>query len=87
MTNPKARIYARNGKRGIDLYLDISGTTHYLTTRRSNGLLFLWLKNGMTMGELLRVKPKRNSKAQKRNHYAKHLVKIVQDYIKYELVA
>jgi len=88
MFNPKARIFARNGNNGVDLYLDISGVTHYLVTQRSKGLLYLWLKDkGITLGELNRIKPSRDIKEQKIFHYARHLKKVVSEYVQYELAA
>jgi len=88
MLNPNARIFARNNPNGIDLYLDISGATHYLVTQRSKGLLYLWLKGkGITLDELFRVKPGRNVKEQKIFHYALHLKKVVSEYIQFELSA
>jgi hypothetical protein len=85
MTNPKTRIFAENGNHGLDIYLDISGKKHYLTTRRPNGLLYLWLKNGKTIGELYRTKPAYTRAEQKTYHYAQHLGKLAEDYFKYDL--
>jgi len=85
MTNPKTRIIASNSDTGLDIYLDISGNRHYLTSRRPSGLLYLWLKDGKTIGELSRTKPRYNRIAQKTYHYAQHLVQIAEEYISYEL--
>jgi hypothetical protein len=87
MKNPKARIYARNGDHGLDIYLDVSGITHYLTTRRPNGLLYLWLRGGRTIGELSRVKPKGSQISQKIFHYAQRLLRLVEDYYQCDLAA
>jgi hypothetical protein len=51
------RIYVQNGRCGLDIYLNINGASHYLTTRRPSGLLYTWLKNGKTLDELARLKP------------------------------
>ena len=87
MKNLNTRVYARNGKHGVDLFLDISGIQHYLVTRRSNDLLLYWLKDGISLGELSRIKPSRNKAEQKRYHYAKYIMKIVNEYITHELAA
>ena len=85
MKNRKVTIYAENGKNGLDIYLDISGTTHYLTTRRTNGLLYHWLKDGKTISELSRVKPQYSRTGQKKYHYAQYLIKFTEGYIKYNI--
>jgi hypothetical protein len=87
MKNPKTRIFAQNGGRGLDIYLDISGRKHYISTRRSNGLIYQWLKDGRTIGEVMRIKPDGSKTGQKIFHYAQHLMKIVEDYFKYDLAA
>jgi GTP cyclohydrolase II len=87
MKNPKTRIIAQNGGHGLDIYLDISGRRHYLTTHRPNGLLYLWLKDGKTIGELRRAKPAYTRSEQKTYHYAQHLAKLAEDYFKYDLAA
>lgn len=87
MRNPKTRIIARNSSHGLGIYLDISGRKHYLATRRPNGLLYLWLKDGRTISELYRCKPANSRSEQKIYHYAQHLLKLVEEYIKYDLAA
>ena len=87
MTNSRARIYAQNGKKGIDIYLDISGKEYYLKTHRSNGKIWLKLKDGPSLGELRRFKPKKGKAEQKYYHYISHILKVADDFIKYELVA
>ena len=87
MINPKTRIVVSNGDTGLDIYLDISGNRHYLTTRRPSGLLYIWLKGGKTIGELSRTKPRYNRTAQKTYHYALHLAQIAEEYINYKLPA
>ena len=83
MKYAQIKIYVKNSVYGLDIYLIISGITRYLTTRRRNGLLYIWLKNGRTIGELSRVKPRYSRIEQKKYHYAQHLLKIVNDYLKY----
>ena len=87
MNNPKTRIIARNGRHGLDIYLDISGTLHYLATRRPNGILYQWLKDGRTIGELARLRPNSSPIEQKKYHYVQHLLKLVTGYYKYDLAA
>jgi hypothetical protein len=58
MRNPKMRVYAENGSYGLDIYLDISGKKCFLIKhRRSNGLMYQMLKDGMSIAELRKVKP------------------------------
>ena len=85
MKNHRVKIYVRNGKSGLDIYLDVSGKSHYLTTRRPNGLIYLWLKNGKTISELTRLKPRYNRIDQKRYYHAQHLMKMAKDYLVHNL--
>ena len=87
MTNSRARIYAQNGKSGIDIYLDISGRDYYLTTHKPSGNIWTMLKNRPTLGELRRVKPGKGRAYQKYYHYVNHMLKITDDFIKYELAS
>ena len=87
MKNPKARIIAQNGNQGLDIFLDISGSRRYLTTRRPNGLLYLWLRDGKSIGEISRMKPQYSRTMQKTYHYAQYLIRLVENYFRYELAA
>jgi len=87
MKNPNTKIFAQNGNHGLDIYLDISGQKHYLATRRKNGLLYLWLKDGKTIGEINRVKPSYSRAAQKTHHYAQSIAKLAEDYITFDLAS
>ena len=87
MNNPNIRIYAQNGKSGLDIYLCNSGIKRYITTRRSSGLLYKLLQNGKTTGELSRIKPCHSRAKQKEYHYARNLIKVVDNFIKYDLSA
>ena len=87
MKNPKTRIFATNGKKGLDIYLDISGNRYYLASRRNKGLLYTFLKDGKTINELSRVRPQHSQYDQKLHHYAKYLLKLVDNYYKYDLFA
>ena len=87
MKNPDKRIYVQNGRHGLDIYLDVSGVPHYITTRRPNGLLYQWLKDGKTIGEISRMKPKYTRTAQKTYHYAQYLVKLIAAYVTNDLAA
>jgi hypothetical protein len=81
----RATLQARNTAYGMDIILNISGREHYLTSRRRNGLLWLMLKDGKTLGELARIKPTSRRIAQKQYHYANRLIKTAKDYFNYEL--
>ena len=80
-------LRARNGEHGIDLYIELGGSKHYVTTRRSNGLLYQKLKDGVTIGELRRFKPRQSRAEQKYFRTTQHLLKVVDDYLKYEIAA
>jgi|GEM_PF-2131755 len=80
MKNPKTRICVYNTHNQLHIYIDISGTHYFLTFRRRCGLLYKWLKDGISVGELVRVKPSPKSKSQKIYHYAQHLRKIIEEY-------
>jgi hypothetical protein len=80
-------VRIENGKSGMNIFLAISGVEHYLTTYRSNGVVWQKLKNGMTLGELKRLKPQKSRAGQVYFHSVRHILKIANDYIKYELVA
>jgi hypothetical protein len=87
MKNSRTRIYAQSSKNGLDIYLDISGKDYYLTTHRPNENIWRKLKDGTSLGELRRIKPKKCRAEQKYHHYVSHLLKITDDFINYELVA
>jgi len=85
MKNPKMKLIAQRGRYGLDICLEIGGINHYLAARRSNRLLYRYLKNGKTIGELSRVKPCHSRKEQKKFHYVQRLLKIAKDYLRLEL--
>jgi len=87
MKNKNARVYVVNGKAGLDVYLDISGSRHYLYSRKSNGIIYEWLRDGKTIGELTRVKPGSSAISQKKFHYAKRILQIVHEYFEFELAS
>ena len=79
-------LYARNGTSGLNIYLGNAGTpAQFLITRRPNGLLYQLLCDGMRVDDLRRMKPSRNPSRQKTYHYAQHLLKLVDTYLKYEV--
>jgi len=47
-------------------------------------LLYQLLRDGMRVDDLRRMKPSRNPSRQKTYHYAQHLLKLVDTYLKYE---
>ena len=81
------RIYAENGTHGLNVYLLISGQAHYIMTKRSNGALWLKLKDGATIGELKRAKSNGSRKSDHYHHSLRHLLKVVDEYIEYEYCA
>jgi len=80
--NPKTKLHAKNSPHGLNIYIDISGKSHLLAVRRPNGSLYLWLKDGKTLGELKRFRPRRKRIDQKRHGYAQYLLKLVDDLVK-----
>ncbi|GHV37273.1 hypothetical protein FACS1894187_13580 [Synergistales bacterium] len=80
-------IRAKHGAHGLDVYIDMEGKEYYVTTRRTNGLLWTRLKDGITIGELKRIRPSRSHAEQKYYHCSCYLLKLTNDYIKYDLVA
>ena len=87
MNNPNVRIFTQNGRNGLDIYIDISGKIHYLASRRRSGLVYQMLKDGMTVGELNRIKPSGSRPGQKKYHYVQHLLRILEDFFQYDLAA
>jgi len=83
--NQSARVCVVNGRAGLDVYLDISEGRHYLYSRKSCGLLYKWLKDGKTIRELSRIKPRSDSRSQKQLHYSKHILQIVNEYITHKI--
>ncbi|GHU52428.1 hypothetical protein AGMMS49975_08190 [Clostridia bacterium] len=81
------KVHAENGVHGLDIYLDVHGVKHYLTTRRRNGLLWVYLKDGVTIGELKRFKPDYTYMQQKIFHYSQYLIRVMNDYLKYEFIS
>jgi hypothetical protein len=81
----QSTICAKNSERGLDIYLRIDSNEHYITTHRPNGLLWTKIKSGISLGELKRVKPKYTRMEQKYYHYSRYLLKVVDDYIQYDL--
>ena len=87
MKNSKARIYVKNGRKGLDIYLDVDGVAHYLTTRRQNSRIWFSLKDGISLGDLRRLKPKKSKAEQRYYHSTSHMLRIANDFIKHELTA
>ena len=78
-------LHAKNGMHGLEIYLIAFGREYYITTHRSNGLLWQKLKGGVALGALRRVKPWYTHTGQKYYHYSRYLLKIVDEYIRQEL--
>ena len=79
-------LRAVNGKNGLDFYLRTSsGQEHYLVTFKPNGLLWQKLRSGVTLGELRRLKPRSARTEQKYFNSTRHLLKVADSFIEYDL--
>ena len=78
------KLYAKNGEHGLDVYLSIGGQAFYITTKRPQGMLWLKLRGGATLGELRRTKSNGSRKSDHYHRSLRHLLKVVDEYIKYE---
>ena len=82
MKNPDRgiRVIALNNENvhsKFDIYLDFSGHREWLMICRHNGILFSLLKNGVSLGDLRRVKGRDRERIQR-------IVKVADEYIKIE---
>lgn len=82
MKNPDRgiRVFAVNNDKvhcKFDIYLEFSGQREWLMICRHNGILYNVLKNGISLGELRRVKGRDRERVQ-------HLIKVIDEYIKEE---
>ena len=87
MKQSQAIIYVQDGKNGLDIFLNVNGTDHYLVTRKPNKNIWHKLRNGSSLDELRRIKPKKSKADQKYYHSINYMLKIADSYIKHELVA
>ena len=81
------RIHVEKGRNGLDVYINTGNEDYYLTTRRYNGLILERLRVGVSIGELKRLKPRKSRLEQKYYNYTRHLLCVVNDFIKYDLTA
>ena len=68
-TNKKSSYFANNNNRilaensgnssGFDIWLDLSSERHYLMHHRHNAMMYVLLKDGISLGELARWKPEK----------------------------
>ena len=90
--NNNIRIIAenRNGERGFNIYLDFSGKREYLMGHRHNGLLYDFLKDGLSVNEMKRWKPTGNVRMRNRSrgissmrlqNMVEHLILVVDEYM------
>lgn len=76
-----------------NLYLDLSGQRHYLTALRMSAPLYGMLRKGIRMEDLTRWNghshvpkcPARYMRCGKLKHGVDHVIRIVDDYITYDL--
>ena len=85
MNRKNLEVRAQRGKNGLDIYLVVAGIGHYITTRRSNGPLWSSLKEGMRLRDLKRFKPGYTRREQKIYKSTQYFLKVVDDFIKYEI--
>ena len=74
------RVFAVNNEKvhsKFDIYLDFSGKREWLMMYRHNGVIFNMLKNGMPLSELRRLKGRDKD-------MFKHILRVIDEYIKYE---
>ena len=88
----KYTVHVENGKNGLDLYLARGNEKHYVTTRRANGLLWLGLKNGVSVEELRKFKPKKTDNLGRRSEQryykqTRYILRLLDDFIDCELAA
>jgi len=81
-----ARIIATKKERNLSFYFVLnSGDRHYLMSHSDNQLIWNFYKNGMTIGDMSRLKPQRTPAIQKLIHFNDHLLKVINSFIRYEL--
>ncbi len=58
-TNSNNRILVENSgnRSGFDIWLDLSGERHYLMHHRHNAMMYVLIKDGISLGELARWRP------------------------------
>ena len=73
---------------GLVFYIiEPSGQRHCLMFHRSNWYLKSVFKGGMTLGEIYRIKPGRKESEQAVLHSARHIARVAEEFIKFELSA
>jgi hypothetical protein len=82
------KIIAANEKSGLNLYLSNSGgSKYYLVTHHRTGLLWSLLKDGMYIEELRRLRPNGDRRTQKIYKSVRHILKVIDSFLQYELSA
>lgn len=74
------RVFAVNNEKihsKFDIYLEFSGQREWLMMYRHNGIIFNMLKDGMSLSDLQRLKGRDRDKF-------KHIIRVIDEYIKYE---
>ena len=82
MSNPDrgVRVFAINNEKvhsKFDIYLEFSGQREWLMMYRHNGIIFNTLKDGISLADLRRLKGRDRDKF-------KHIIRVIDEYIKYE---
>lgn len=86
MCNRNVRVAIRDNEKfngGFDIYLDIHGQQRYLMTHRHDGILWRILSKNPAVNDLPRIMSKECGMEGKRK--IKYLMKVIDEYMKYEL--
>ena len=81
------RIFATKKEKNISFYFELnSGECYYLMSHSDSPILWSYYKDGTTIREITRMKPQRTPSTQKLIHFNDHLLKVVDSFIRYELL-
>ena len=69
---------------GFDIYLVFSGHREFLIHHRHNGQLYILLKDGIRFDSLYRMLNNRMFKAKVFHNVVSYLIKVIDDYLKFE---
>ena len=79
-------LITEESKKGMTVYIiEPSGQRHCLMCHRPNWPLQTTFKDGITLGEIHRMKPSRKGSEQAVLHSAKHIARVAEEFIRYEL--
>lgn len=79
-------VLSTEDRNWLTFYLiEPSGQRHCLMSRHPNKTLSHAYKDGVTLGEIYRMKPSRKSREQAILHSSRYIARVVSEFIKYEL--